>query len=316
MNRAFHWGLGLLAGIGILFFALTPASPPEGEIFAQDSAAADPLHPVETFTASANALSLAAAFTEDNRPYFLEDQVTAFPDPALGLGSVVSVRRALPVAIKDGKRQTIYRTWQTTIGGLLDERHLDLGAEDRVSLALTTPLAAETAITITRVARTTVSEFEKIAFQTVEQEDPSRWRGDNTVTQEGKNGKREKKFLVIREDGELKSKTLTSNTVVEAPINKIVKNGSKLKIGQSFNGRATYYENSYGTKVATDKFKRGVELRVTNLNNGRSIIVRNDGCICGNSSVLVDLNPAYFRQLGGTLGQGVLANVKIEEILN
>ena len=275
----------------------------------------NPLHPRQEFRADSNARTLSAAFTQAGVAYYPEDKVSAFPEPNLGIGTVVSIERALPVTIKDGKRTVSARTWETTVGGLLQEKHIELGDEDRVAPVLSTPLQANTVITITRVARTTVSEFESIPFETVQQDDPSSYRGTNTVTQEGKNGKREKKYLLIREDGELKSKTLTSNSIIEAVKNKIVKVGTKLKIGKTFSGKATYYENNLGTKVATDKFKRGTELRVTNLKNGKSIIVRNDGCICANDAVLIDLNPSYFQQLGGTLSQGVLPTVLVEEIL-
>lgn len=280
------------------------------------ASAGSSLHPVEQFTATPAQKTLIDAFAANNVPYFSEDRVTAFPDPSLGLGSVITVERALPIAVKDGKRTHVYRTWQDTTGALLAERLIQLGQEDRVNFADATPLASGMTIEITRVARTIVTEMEKIPAKTVERENDQVWRGEKKTTQQGKDGKREKKFLVIREDGELVSKTLQSNTIVEAVVDKIIEIGTKLKIGQVFSGKATYYENNLGTKVATDKFKRGVELRVTNLSNGKSIIVRNDGCICGATGVLIDLNPAYFKQLGGTLGQGVLQNIRVEEILN
>jgi len=86
-------------------------------------------------------------------------------------------------------------------------------------------------------------------------------------------------------------------------------------VGKTYNGRASWYKYN-STKVASDLFKRGVNLRITNLNNGKVIFVKNDGCICADTGYVVDLHPDYFTALGGTLGQGVLQNVKVEEILN
>lgn len=301
----------ILLALGIFFFRETPPS-------AQPAlAAAMPAnHPEEIFSADSSARTVVDAFQQAKSPYYPEDKVVAFPEPSLGLGSVITVNRAMPVNLHDGKRSNVLRTWQETVGGLLAEKKIELGAEDRVAPSLDTTLTPNLMITITRVARTTISEFETLPFKTVEKENDSIWRGEKKITQAGKNGKREKKFLLIREDGELVSKTLTANTIIEAVVDKIVEVGTKLKIGKTYTGKATYYVNSFGTKVATDKFKRGVELRITNLSNGKSIIVRNDGCICGNDSVLVDLSPSYFQQLGGTLNQGVLGSVRIEEILN
>lgn len=303
-------GIGLILLLSVL---LVLSSKKVSKVEAQGSP--DPLHPVETFSADSTARTLAAAFTQANIAYYPEDVVQAFPDPAMGLGTVIRVERATPVTVHDGKRTIQVRTWKKTVGEILSEKRLDLGNEDRVGPTAATLLQPNMTITITRVARTTVSEFETISYQTLEQDDPSNYRGTKTVTQEGKNGKREKQFLLIREDGELISKTLTSNKIVEAVQNKIVKIGTKLKIGKTLSGKATWYQNSYGTKVAMDAFKKGVEVRITNLNNGKSIIVRNDGCICGATGVLVDLSPEYFQQLGGTLGQGVLSNIRVEEIL-
>lgn len=299
-----------LLALGSLFFRSTP--PTAVPVVAADTKAN---HPEETFTANSSARTVVASFAQAGRPYYPEDKVVAFPDPALGLGTVITVTRAMPVVVQDGKRTTTLRTWQSTVEGLLNEKKLELGAEDRISPTGPTSLSPNLRIVITRVARTQVSEFETIAFQAIEQDDPTSFRGTKTVVQEGKNGKREKRYLLVREDGELISKTLVSNQIVEAVQNKITKIGSKLKIGKVLTGKATWYVNSYGTKVAMDAFKKGVEVRITNLTTGKSIIVKNDGCICGATGVLVDLAPEHFQALGGTLGQGVLSNVRVEEIL-
>ncbi len=304
----------LVVGGGALIFAAFSFLGPADAI-EQKVAATSTLHPVEVFQSDPSARSLSEAFAQAGVEYYPEDRVSYFPDPALGLGSVITVERALPVSLKDGKRSYLIRTWQSTIGDLLAEKKIVLGNEDRIAPTLLTPLQAQMQIIITRVDRTTVSEFETIVFKTIEQDDPSSFRGTNTVVQQGSNGQIEKQYLIIREDGELISKTLTATITVKDVVNKIIKIGTKLKIGKVLTGKATWYVNSYGTKVAMDAFKRGVEVRITNLNTGKSIIVKNDGCICGAQGVLVDLAPEYFQALGGTLGQGVLQNVKVEEIL-
>lgn len=273
------------------------------------------LHPTEIFSAPSSARTIIEAFQLSGVAYYPEDIVTAFPDPSLGLGSVVTVQRALSVEITEGKKTYILRTWQETVGEMLADKKIELGEEDRISPSPDTVLTLGSKVVITRVARTVVSELETIPFESREVENPNLWRGERTVSQDGENGQREKKYLLVREDGELVSKTLVSNSIIKQMVAKITQIGTKLRIGKTYSGRATYYENNYGTKVATDMFKKGTELRVTNLNNGKSIIVRNDGCICGATGVLIDLNPAYFQQLGGTLAQGVLQNVRVEEIL-
>lgn len=312
----------LVGTIAVLLTGLLLASLPSGQptqLFAEAQtkiAAADSLHPVEIFRAGTSARTLQSAFAEAGIAYYPEDKISAFPDPSLGLGSLITVTRALPVDLTDGKKKLVLRTWKTTLKELLDEKKIDLGEEDRIAPSLSTPLSKNITVTITRVARTIVNKFETIPFKTFEIEDPNVYRGEVKVTQAGVSGKRQIDHLLIREDGELISDTIVGTKVVEPVVDKKISKGSKLKLGTGHSGIATYYENKYGTKVATDKFRKGTKLLITNISNGRKIEVVNDGCICGNDRVLVDLNPVYFQQLGGTLSQGVLKSIRIEEVLN
>lgn len=288
-----------------------------GATFAQNSST-DPLHPQETFYVGSDSRSLLEAFTNANIPFYPEDQVTAFPDPKLGIGSVITVTRALPVHLVDGKRSKDVRTWQATVGTLLKEKNIELGQEDRIAPELATTLQKNLTITITRVARTTVVESEVIPYKIVEQNDDSMYRGETKVTQTGKDGQREKKYLLIREDGELQSKTLIANTIVQAVVDKIIKIGTKLKIGRTFSGKSTWY-NCCGTKVAMDKLKRGTSIRVTNLDTGKQLLTSVDGCIsCSgeDASAVIDLHPSLFQQLGGNLSQGIMPHIRVEEVLN
>jgi len=320
MSRTtYKWGVITvisLALVGLLYFPSRHNK--SSELFASDkqTLTTDTLHPVEQFTVNGQAKTIVEAFKQAGKIYYPEDHITAFPDPSLGLGSVITVARALPIEIQDGKRKVAIRTWQDSLEKILAENKLELGDEDRITPALTTPLTTITAVSIVRVARTNVQEKETIQFQVIEQDDNTMWRGETKVTQQGSNGERTKTYLVIREDGIQISKTLTSNIISTPVTNKIIRVGTKLKIGKTLTGKATWYENSYGTKVAMDVFKKGTTVRITNLATGKSIIVTNDGCICGASNVLVDLSPDYFQQLGGKLGDGVMPSIKVEEVLN
>ena len=315
-NRPLLVGVIAVLSSGLLIASL-PSNQPI-QLFAEaKSETTDPLHPLEIFRVGPESQTLNDAFTQAGVEYFPEDRVTAFPDPSLGLGSLITVSRALPVPVTDGKKKLTLRTWQTTLKALLEEKKIDLGEEDRITPALATPLSSNLQVVITRVARTIVSKFETIAFKTIEIEDPNVYRGEVKVTQQGANGQRQIDHLLIREDGELLSDTIVADKVLKAAVDKKISKGSKLKLGSRFGpGSMTYYVNKYGTKVATDKFRRGAKLLVTNLNNGKKIEVVNDGCICGDSSTLIDLNPVYFQQLGVALSTGRAYNIVIEEVLN
>lgn len=214
-------GIGLILLLSVL---LVLSSRKVTRVEAQGSP--DPLHPVEVFTADSSAKSLIAAFTQAGVTYFPEDIVQAFPDPALGLGTVVRVERATPITIRDGKKTVQVRTWKKTVGEVLSEKRLDLGNEDRVGPTPVTLLQSNMTVTITRVARTEVVEKEIVPYETVIEKDYTQFVGTDVVLEQGKNGEREKRYLLIREDGELVSKTLLQTTITLAAQKKKVRQGS------------------------------------------------------------------------------------------
>ncbi|MFS0562703.1 G5 domain-containing protein [Terribacillus sp. 179-K 1B1 HS] len=68
---------------------------------------------------------------------------------------------------------------------------------------------------------------EAIAFETVEQQDPTLEKGKTVVTQEGQDGVRTITFKETYKDGKLVSKEQVSSEITKAPVNKIVKVGTK-----------------------------------------------------------------------------------------
>lgn len=228
MKSRLLWGVATVVLLSAIFSLIRIGHPGSSrELFAQasDNSPEATLHPVTTFTVGSDAPTITAAFIQANQPYYPEDQVTAFPDPTLHIGSVVTVHRALPVTVADGKKSTVVRTWQGTVGDLLAEKKIDLGNDDKISPVLSTPLSTDTKVVITRVARTNVTETSDVPFQTVTQLDYSQFVGSQTVTQQGSDGQIQRTYLLVRQDGELVSKTLISSTTTKAPQNQIVKAG-------------------------------------------------------------------------------------------
>jgi len=68
---------------------------------------------------------------------------------------------------------------------------------------------------------------EAIAFETVEQQDPTLEKGKTVVTQEGQDGVRTITFKETYKDGKFVSKEQVSSEITKAPVNKIVKVGTK-----------------------------------------------------------------------------------------
>jgi hypothetical protein len=277
------------------------------------------LLPVETYYGLPNQLSVEAVLAAQNIVKNPEDIVAAFPPPAWGIGSEIKIYRATPVEIIDWGKPTLYRTWATTVEALLAEKKLELGENDKILPVVSTTLAIDPAralvpLVITRVAITEVKQKETIAFKRIEKEDPELPRGQKK-TDAGSAGERTKVYRVTRENGVEVSRVLLSNEVTKEPKDETVIIGTKVIIGKSHSGRASWYDYA-STKVATDLFKKGTQLRITNLDTGKVIFVTNDGCICADTGYVVDLNPVHFRALGGNTKDGVMKRVKVDEVLN
>ena len=231
MTTTKKWGAGtlLISALGLLaFFTLALPESQSSQTFAQDAtllSAANEYHPTEVFSVVHKANSLPEAFQAAGVEYYPEDKIAYFPDPSLGIGTVITAQRALPITLVDGKRSKVLRTWETTVGDLFKEKKIELGNDDKIAPTLATRLTKDMTITITRVARTNVTETEVIPHQTRVEKDYNQFVGAQTVVAAGHNGKLEKTYLLIREDGELVSKTLVSTKTTEAAVTAIVRQG-------------------------------------------------------------------------------------------
>ncbi len=275
------------------------------------------LLPVESYSGSPLLDSVEAMLAAHNVMINPEDIISAFPNPNLRLGSVIKVYRATPVTLTDWGKDKSFRTWATTVQQFVDEQNLEIGDNDTVEPKLSSNLALDATvgaavIKVTRVEITEIKEKEKIDFKKISKEDPNLAYGEKKVTK-GVLGERVRIYQVRREDGKEVSRKLLKNEVTKEPSDETTIIGTKLIVGETYSGPISWYKYD-STKVATDHFKRNVILRVTNLDTGKVIIVKNDGCICSDTQYIVDLHPDLFKMLGGKLGDGVMKHGKIEEI--
>lgn len=276
----------------------------------------DPRHPIDVYmvgiTEGESKLDVISHLPE---PVYPEDKVSFIVDPSWGLGGIVHVQRALPVTINYGRRHFEVKTWANTVEEVLAEKDLELGDLDKSNYKNADALKIGMAINITPVSKVNVTHKEVIKYEMIDKDDPNMYRRETKVAEEGENGERSKEYEITREDGIEVSRKLIKDEVTKKPKSKVVLHGTKIKIGKTASGKATYYDLCC-KKVASNQFKKGTVLRLTNRNNGKQIEVTVDDTGAFGSEIVVDLHPSYFQQLGGTLGQGVMQNILAEEILN
>ncbi len=278
---------------------------------------ADSTHPTQTFTIDSRARSIASAFALAGIEYHPEYHIlSAFPQPELGLGTTITFQKPPTVTIRDGKHSVLVRTWQSTVGQVLAEQHINLGNDDKISQSTTANFISDTPIVITRVARTNQSEFEIIPAQTIKKNSDSVYRGETKIAQVAQDGKKEMVHLLIRQDGDLVSDTIIATNIVTPVQDQIILIGTKLKIDSSKTrvGTASFYGGP--TKIASHYLPVGTHVLITNTKNGQ----RYEGIVddyMENSSRVVDLRTDIWATLATANDSGlIVATIKVEVVLN
>lgn len=230
-----------------------------------------------------------------------EDEVRAFPNPALGIGATITVYRATPVTIDDAGTKTAYRTWKTTIKDLIAEKTIELGDKDKLEPDLETELKPDITITIIRVTVVDVTKKEPIAFKTITKNDSELDRCDTKISRKGQNGEKLLTYQITRENGKEVGRKLIKTEKTKDPVDEILAKGTKeVKYGQ---GKATWFGAPTKT-AAHNSLARGSFVDVIDVASGKSVKVK----IIGpgiQSNAVIDLSPDAFKDLA-PLSKGVL----------
>jgi hypothetical protein len=266
------------------------------------------------FATVTSAATVSDFLQEKNIALGNKDYVFPAPEAKIFPDSQIVIRHAVPVTIAvDGKNIQI-DTLGTNIGDAIKEANVSLSPVDKVAPDPSQTLSANLKIIVTRINITEIEVNDDIPFQVVQKEDNSVLWKHNAVTQKGVNGIREKKYRVTYTDGKETNRVLIGTTVTQAPVSEIDSIGTKIIVGKTQLGDATWYVNGNDLTCASLTFAQGKYLRVTNKSNGKSVIVQvNDSGPYGKGRV-IDLNKKAFQKISD-IGAGVI-NVKVEEILN
>ncbi len=265
-------------------------------------------HIVETYYGAVGLLSTEAMLKALNVIWQEEDHIIAFPDPNLGMGAKIIIKKATKITINDANKISVYYTWQPTIKKLLEEKNINLGSNDQINQDLNTNLTSGMEIQITRVDVTEIKEKEIIEYNTITKNDPDLEKGKTRIESIGSNGLIEKTYRITRKDGVEISKELIDTQIINEKQDKITYIGTKPVVYGT--GLATWYDLIGGMTAASNTLPYGTKVLVVNIANGKSVEVTIvDHGIQG--SAIIDLSDEAFSKIG-SLGQGVI-NVRIEK---
>lgn len=139
----------------------------------------------------------------------------------------IKIESAFPVKlVVGGKAQQVWTT-STTVADLLKQQKVSLGEIDRVTPAKTDKITGKTQVEVIRVEKVTDVVEEETPFAVVNRKDSGLTKGKERVVQDGKKGKREKRFEVVMENGKEISRKLISEKTLADSTDKIVAVGTK-----------------------------------------------------------------------------------------
>jgi uncharacterized protein YabE (DUF348 family) len=238
-------------------------------------------------------------------------------ETSISAGTKIIIKRALEITIEvDGK---IIKTFITALNikGALKEKNIILNEKDKTFPALNEPISNNLEIKIIRVKQDTIIETASIDPPIEIHKDKSLAFGKTKIIEPGKNGEKEQRFLITYENGKEVEKKLVLEKIISQPQKKIIVEGEKISIGKIQTGQASWYArglwNPQALTAASNTFPKKTYLRVTNLENGKQVIVKvNDTGAFGLPRV-IDLSSGAFKKLA-PLSIGMIS-VKVEEIL-
>ncbi|KGA96455.1 hypothetical protein AJ85_10255 [Alkalihalobacillus alcalophilus ATCC 27647 = CGMCC 1.3604] len=130
------------------------------------------------------------------------------------------------VLTSDGEEQEFWTT-STTVADFLEKEDVSLGKLDRVEPALEEKLEQEAQVKVVRVEKVTDVVEETVSFGTVTKKDNTLESGKEKVVDEGEEGKVEKHYEVVFEDGEEVSRELVKEEIVKESADRVIAVGTK-----------------------------------------------------------------------------------------
>lgn len=247
----------------------------------------------------------------------LKEQDAVFParDEKIFAGTKIILHRAKKLKILEGgKKIEAYSTQNTVEEALWENKEIVLGEDDITVPSRESFIKDGMEIKVTHVLVKEETKNEPIDFKTITNEDDKMsWR-EKKVTQKGEKGNREVRYRIVYYDGKEISRKILEKNVTKDPVEEIVTQGTFVKIGKTHTGAASWYAWTGTMAAANPWLPMGSYVKVTNVDNGKSVIVKiNDRGPFGPGRI-IDLDKVAFAKIA-SLGAGVV-NVKMEVITN
>jgi uncharacterized protein YabE (DUF348 family) len=243
-----------------------------------------------------------------------DDFIFPSKDKIIHSGSKIIIERSKNFTLSVDGKKIEGKTLGNRVAMAIWDSKVKMGEDDLVSPLLDSPIKNGAKIEITRVEIKEEIVKKEVDFEKKYQEDEKlSWR-TKKIEQKGVKGTDELKYRVVSHNGKEISRKLLEKNRTKDPIPEIAVQGTYMKLGKAKKGQGTWYAWKGGLFAASLTIPRGGFAKVTNLENGKSVVVQiNDAGPYG-AGRIIDLDKVAFEKIAD-LGTGVIG-VKVEQVLN
>ena len=230
-------------------------------------------------------------------------------------GAHIIIIHAKNVTIKEADKKTqTYSLSDTVEQAVWENKNIKLSDDDITTPSRQTLIKNGMEITVIHVVIKEETKKQDIDFKTISNEDDKLGWRIKKVTQKGIKGTREIKYKVVYHDNKEISRKVLESNIVKDPTDEIVTQGTYMKLGKANKGQGTWYAFKGGLFAASTTLPRGAYAKVTNTENGESVVVQINDYGPQGKGRIIDLDKVAFEKIA-SLGAGVIG-VKVEQVLN
>ena len=174
------------------------------------------------------ARTVGRALLENAIAVYRGDRVFPDLDTPLQPDMRVFIQRSTPVALQADGESWRTRTFQKTVGGLLDEVGISLGPKDYTIPSEDEYVEPDLSVRVVRVSDQYVYEDSPIEYVTVWRPDPGLELDHRTETQSGTEGTERRRFRVRYEDSEEMYRVEEERWIAVEPSTRVIAYGTKI----------------------------------------------------------------------------------------
>ena len=200
---------------------------------------------VMTAHTSGRQIAEAAGLTLYQEDEFTLSRIDDFVGSA-AVGLKLDIQRATPINLVLYGKPSPIRTQAKTVGDLLKERGLILGAKDGMNLQTATPITANMTLEIWRDGDQTVTEEQEVDFAVDQIKDFNKPFGFKEIRTPGTKGKKLVTYIVTMQGGKEVGRKELNSLVTQEPQKQVEVVGAKPGSGLSQSKGVNYFVDSKG----------------------------------------------------------------------